>query len=163
MNLVKTLCCYRILRILVVLTLTPQQQARLPKGALPPCFPQSLDLALIQSPPDDVLELLLADLLQRLFLFCNLVPRLEPCLHPYPHRASEVDGFGVTSHIRAARLRVIDCYKCIAPRLKGKSGWVVGDRNDGEGLGGRYGGRRGAQYAIFVGAKIAIARCQTRC
>ena len=143
-----------------MLSLTPQQQARLPEVALTPRFPQSFDLALIQSPPDDVLQFLLADLLQRLLLLCNLVPGLEPGLHPYPHRGSEVDGLCIASHIRAARLRVVDCHKRITTCLEGEGGWVVGNRNNGEGFGGRYSGRGGAQYAVLVGAQIAVAECQ---
>ena len=119
-----------------MLTLTLQDQAHLPKIALPPRPPQLLYLILVQPSPNDILQLLLTDLLQGLLFLGDLMFRLEPSLHPYPHCGVEVDLLCITPHVWPARFRVIDGDECVAPGLEGEGRRIVGDGDDGEGFSG---------------------------
>lgn len=119
-----------------MLTLTLQPQAHLPKVTLPSRLPQLLDLLLIQLPPNNILQLLLADLLQSLFLLRNLISRLEPRLHAYPKGSFKPNGLSITSHIRTACFRIIRCNERIATSLERECRWVVWNGDDGEGFRG---------------------------
>lgn len=72
-----------------MLPANPNIQNLLMEISLPPRSPQPLNLTLIQPPPNNLLQLLPANLLLRLRLLASLYPRLEPRLHPYPHSRLE--------------------------------------------------------------------------
>lgn len=72
-----------------MLPANPNVQNLLMEIPLPPRSPQSLHFTLIQPPPNNLLQLLPANLLLRLRLLASLYPRLEPRLHPYPHSRLE--------------------------------------------------------------------------
>lgn len=141
-------------RILVMLTLTLQPQAHLPKVTLPSRLPQLFDLLLVQLPPNDILQLLLANLLQSLLFLRYLIPRLKPRLHAYPKGSFKPNGLGITSHIRTACLRIIRCNERIATSLERECRRIVWNGDNGEGFRGRYGGRGRGEDAVFVGAKV---------
>lgn len=84
-----------------MLPANPNIQNLLMEIPFPPRSPQPLHLILIQPPPNNLLQLLPANLLLRLRLLARLYPRLEPRLHPYPHSRLERKTLFVSAYFNS--------------------------------------------------------------
>jgi hypothetical protein len=116
------------LSILVMTPLNLEIQCHLMKVPHPSRLLQHPNLLFLQLPPNNLLQLFLANLRARRFFLGDLVPRLEARLHPDPERRVVGYRLGVGTDVGCSGgLGVGDAEESVARGLQGERGGVVGD------------------------------------